>query len=167
MEIQIVVVLLFALNLVLIWKLPAYRPVGAAVFLVLPLVTVFFPQPQFELDYFWWRIAGAALIASGIALMAWVKQATGRTLLEIGSAPAELVTAGPYGYLRHPVYLGVIFIQVGWWWLWAAVYSFYLGMFIVGLIWLQGYLEEKLVMQKLFGDKFRDYRKTTGMFWVK
>jgi protein-S-isoprenylcysteine O-methyltransferase Ste14 len=167
MEIQIALVLLFALNLLLIWKLPAYRLAGAVVFLLLPLITVFFSQPRFELDYFWWRIAGGALIAAGVALMVWVKLSTGRTLLEIGQAPKEVVTAGPYGYLRHPVYLGVVFIQIGWWWLFAAVYSFYFGMFIVALIWLQGYLEEKLVMAKLFGDKFRDYQKTTGMFWVK
>ncbi|MFA5112681.1 MAG: methyltransferase [Candidatus Margulisiibacteriota bacterium] len=167
MEIQIVFVLLFALNLWLIWQFPAYRTVGSGLFLLLPLGTVFFPQPQFALDYFWWRIAGAALIVAGAGLMAWVKMAAGRTLLEIGQVPAGIATAGPYGYLRHPVYLGVIFIQVGWWWLWAAVYSFYFGMFIVGLIWLQGYLEEKLVMQKQFGDKFLDYQKTTGMFWVK
>jgi protein-S-isoprenylcysteine O-methyltransferase Ste14 len=167
MEIQIVLVLLFALNLALVWRLPAYRLVGAALFLLLPLVTVFFPQPQFELDYFWWRIAGSALIAAGTGLMVWVKQTTGRTLLDLGRTSNEIVTAGPYSYLRHPVYLAVVFIQVGWWWVWAGVYSFYFGMFIVALIWLHGYFEEKWLMAPKFGQQFSEYKKTTGMFWVK
>lgn len=65
------------------------------------------------------------------------------------------------------MYLGLIFVWVGWWWVWAAVYSFYFGMFILALAWIQGYLEEKLVLEKKFGDKYREYRRQTGMFWVK
>ncbi|MCU0641911.1 MAG: hypothetical protein MUC35_07540 [Candidatus Margulisbacteria bacterium] len=167
MELQIACVALFALNLILVWKVPAHRTIGSLIFLILPLVTVFIPQPHFELDYYWWRVAGAGLIAAGLGLMVWVKLTTGRTILELGSTPAELAIKGPYEFFRHPVYLGVVFIQVGWWWLFAAVYSFYFGMFMAALIWLQGYLEEKLIMLPKFGDQFRDYQKSTGMFWVK
>jgi protein-S-isoprenylcysteine O-methyltransferase Ste14 len=39
-------------------------------------------------------------------------------------------------------------------------------MFILAMIWLQGYLEDK-IMEKKFGAKFAAYRRETGMFWIK
>ena len=60
-----------------------------------------------------------------------------------------------------------LFVFVGWWWVWAAVYSFYFGMFILALIWLQAYLEEKFILEKQFGDQYRGYKQQTGMFWIK
>ena len=80
-------------------------------------------------------------------------------------APAK--TDGPFAFVRHPVYLGLVFIFVGWWWAWAAVYAFYFGMFILALIWINAYLEEKIILMKAFGQKYSEYKQQTGMFWVK
>ena len=168
MLIQIIFVGLFALNLYLLWKMAWYRLPGSFVFFCLPLVTPFFDQPRFALDYFWWRVAGFIAIALGAALLVWARRALGRIFTNIGETPAVLVTSGPYGFVRHPGYLGLIFIFVGWWWLWAAVYAFYFGMFSLAVVWAQGWLEEKLVLEKKFGDQYRNYyQKETGMFWVK
>jgi protein-S-isoprenylcysteine O-methyltransferase Ste14 len=162
--IQIIIVLLFALNLLLGWlahfkkNFSWYRLPGWAIMVVLPLITVLAEQPKFELDYDWWRVAGAAAILLGGALVAWAKRVR---------AGQELVTAGPYAFVRHPIYLGLIFVFVGWWWIWAAVYSFYFGMFILAMLWLEAYLEEKLILEKQFGAKFHDYKRQTGMFWIK
>ncbi|MFA4843881.1 MAG: methyltransferase [Candidatus Margulisiibacteriota bacterium] len=166
---QLLVVLIFALNLALLWsdKLAWWRLPGSLICAVLPLVTVFIPQPSFELDYFWWRIVGGVAIVAGAALIVWAQMALGRGLTNIGGTPAKLVTEGPYAFFRHPIYLGLIFVWVGWWWVFAAVYSFYGGMFILAAIWLQGYFEEKFVLEKSFGSKFKEYRQQTGMFWVK
>ena len=158
MSIQTGFVLIFALNMLLLNQFKWYRWPGSFVFALLPFVTVFFSQPRFELDYFWWRIAGVIAITLGVALIVWAK----RHFKE-----GTLITSGPYQHLRHPIYLGLIFIFLGWWWIWAGVYSFYFGMFILGLIWIQGYLEEKFVLEKQFGKKFREYWSTTGMFWIK
>jgi len=170
---QIVLVLLFALNMVLIWvasllhRFGWYRLPGSLIFAYLPLLGVFLSQPRFELDYFWWRVVGVISICAGIIILAWAKKEIGRVFINIGELPAELKTSGPYHYVRHPVYLGLVFIYVGWWWVWAAVYSFYFGVFILMLVWLHAYLEEKLVLEKAFGDSYRQYRRRTGMFWIK
>jgi protein-S-isoprenylcysteine O-methyltransferase Ste14 len=171
MLIQIIIVLLFALNLGLIWLgrfqkfLNWYRYPGGAFFVLLPLSGVFFSQPFFELDFFWWRIAGAAAIILGAALIVWALRVAG--LMFPAGEPSELKTDGPFALVRHPVYLGLVFIFVGWWWLWAAVYSFYFGMLVLALIWTNAYLEEKLVLDKAFGRQYAEYRSQTGMFWVK
>ncbi|MDD4179486.1 MAG: hypothetical protein PHH14_05505, partial [Candidatus Margulisbacteria bacterium] len=71
MKTQILFIVLFALNLALIWgmrlsgKFRWYRLPGNFIFAVLPLLTVLFPQPLFDLDYFWWKIAGAVAIILG------------------------------------------------------------------------------------------------------
>jgi protein-S-isoprenylcysteine O-methyltransferase Ste14 len=133
--------------------------VGMVVFAVLPFTTVYFAQPLFELDFFWWRITGAVVMIMGAILLIWSK---------FKFVPQEeMITTGPYQYIRHPQYLGLIFAFVGWWWVWQAVYSFYFGMFIVAMVWFEAFLEEKLILIKRFGDKFKEYRRKTGMFWIK
>lgn len=162
---QLLIVCLFALNLCLLWpviltgKLSWYKYPGAVCFVVLPLLGVLFSQPRFELDYFWWRVAGCAAIVGGLAVAGWALRAK--------SFFGELSTNGPYHYLRHPVYLGLIFIFVGWWWVWAAVYTYYFGLIIIALIWVHGWLEEKLILKKKYGQAYLDYRRRTGMFWIK
>jgi len=136
--------------------------------LVIPLATVFFEQPHFSLDYFWWEIGGVAAMITGSAIIWWAKGELARSGVNwFTFLPSALVTGGPYQYVRHPQYLGLVFILVGWWWVFATAYSFYFGMFMLILIWLQGYLEEKLIMEKKFDQKYRDYRLHTGMYWVK
>lgn len=170
MIIQILIVLLFALNLLLIFtsgRFSWYRLPGSLIFALLPLTTVFFDQPRFALDYFWWPIAGAVFIVLGLALIAWAVKELGLVLPVLGEQAKELKTSGPYQFVRHPVCLGLVFIFTGWWWVFAAVYAFYFGMFILALIWINGYLEEKLILEKQFGEKYQEYKQQTGMFWVK
>jgi protein-S-isoprenylcysteine O-methyltransferase Ste14 len=167
---QIGLVLLFILNLLLLWlvifneRFAWYRFPGYVLLLIIPLGMVFPGQPHFELDYFWWRIAGVIAIIAGAVINYWARLALGKWH---ETAPQTLVTSGPYQYVRHPMYLGLIFIVVGWWWIWAAAYAFYFGMIVVALIWLHAYLEEKLVLEKNFGEKYREYRRQAGMFWIK
>lgn len=165
MIIQIIFLVLFALNLLSIWatvflkKCEWYRIPGFVIVVLIPLLTVFFDQPRFELDFFWWRIAGVALAVLGIAILIWARFDF--------NLQRQVRRDGPYQYVRHPQYLGMIFIYAGWWWIWSAVYSFYLGMFILAMVWLQAYLEEKLILEKLFADQYREYRLGAGMFWIK
>ncbi len=173
MEVQLIIIALFVLNMASIWstvflrKCEWYRIPGSFVFAYLPLLTVFFEQPRFELDFFWWRIVGAAAIFLGVGLVVWAKTAFGKAVTSLGDKPANLVTSGPYRYVRHPMYLGFVFIYVGWWWVWAAVYAFYFGMAFLVLTWIEAYLEEKLLLEKQFGDQYREYKRHTGMFWIK
>lgn len=76
---------------------------------------------------------------------------------------SELVVHGVYGMVRHPMYTGVLMM------LWsqtvmtqgrlllAAAMSLYLFLAV-------SYLEEPDLLQ-LFDDQYRDYMKTTGMFF--
>lgn len=173
MSLQILFIILFAVNMLLIWatyitkKLEWYRFPGYLFFAVLPLATVFFDQPRFAMDYYWWKVAGIVIMVFGVIIVAWAKIELFKRGMWVTDRPKALVTTGPYHFVRHPFYLGLILIIVGWWWVWAAVYSFYLGMFILLQIWVEAYFEEKAMLVKQFGDEYKQYRHVTGMFWVK
>lgn len=170
MAMQILILIFFALNIFLLWinrRLAFYRVIGNIFFLFIPLTSVFFEQPRFELDYFWWQIAGCVLTLLGLALLAWAKGSFKGAFSWNDQELKTLAANGPYQFVRHPVYLGLAFIFVGWWWVWAAVYAFYFGMFILVFLWFQGYLEEKLILENKFGEPYKAYRQNTGMFWIK
>jgi protein-S-isoprenylcysteine O-methyltransferase Ste14 len=74
----------------------------------------------------------------------------------------ELVTTGPYAYVRHPIYAGLWLAMLGSgiaqsvWWLVPVVFG-------GGYFFYSARKEEK-VMLKRFPDEYRAYVKRTKMF---
>jgi protein-S-isoprenylcysteine O-methyltransferase Ste14 len=78
----------------------------------------------------------------------------------------HLVTTGPYAYVRHPLYSGMI----GWSvsaslltanWIFVAVCM----LSIAGLVWRVP--KEELMMMEAFGDEYKAYMQRTGRFFPK
>lgn len=60
--------------------------------------------------------AGLACMALGSLLGLWAWLSLGLTRLRIMPEPgatAELITTGPYGWVRHPMYVGVLLLMFG------------------------------------------------------
>lgn len=173
MLIFLLLLLFFTLCLGLNWyfvlqkKSDWLRKIVIFIVLLIPLVMPFIAQPHFGLDFFWWKVAGVIAIIIGYGIFFWAKNMFAGSEELFGDVPNELIASGPFQFVRHPMYLGYIFIIVGWWWLWAAVYAFYFGLAIIALLWLQAYLEERLLLVPKFGDEYLEYRHQTGMFWIK
>ena len=62
------------------------------------------------------RVSGLALIVLGLVVAALAAWNLGRSLtpLPYPKKNAELVTTGLFGYVRHPIYFGVILLAFGW-----------------------------------------------------
>jgi len=78
----------------------------------------------------------------------------------------QLITAGPYKYIRHPLYtFGLIFIMT------IAVAAASWWIFGLGLVtWIPLAMRTPLEEQKLieaFGDEYREYIKHTGRYLPK
>ena len=103
----------------------------------------------------------AALTAIGIGFAVWARVSIGRNW---SPRPAvkdhhELVTTGPYAYVRHPIYTGILLATLG-----SALLGTLFGivMFIVVSITfaLRIGKEEKLMLE-LFPRQYPDYQKHT------
>jgi len=174
MKIQLLFLGLFALNMLVCWlitvvakKFEWYRLPAALIFFAIPLLTVFSNQPRFNLDYYWWKIVGIAAIILGLAILGWVRFEFYKAGMWAKVIQEKLITTGPFKLIRHPQLLALVFIFVGWWWVWSAIYSFYFGMIILALVWIEAFLQEKFILEKSFGDQYKEYRQQTGMFWIK
>jgi protein-S-isoprenylcysteine O-methyltransferase len=117
-----------------------------------------FPRPlQAPL---WWL--GIVLMAAGMALRWWsIRTPAGHFTVDVAIAPGhELVRRGPYRWLRHPSYTGLLATFLG--------YALCLGnwlslaaMLPVGLALLWRIQVEERVLAAAFPDGYRAYASAT------
>ena len=105
-----------------------------------------------------------ALLAGGtIALFAASSRALGKnwSLVARTRSDHELVREGPYGWVRHPIYLGMLLFLLGLAVAWGHWLQLVLAVpvFLVGTV-VRIRLEEALLHQN-FGRAFEEYRLST------
>ncbi len=116
----------------------------------------------------WMRWTGLAIGVLCVGLIYWIFSNLGNNVTPtvITREKAQLVTSGPYRYVRHPLYsMGLInFIGFG---MLAENWFIPLCM-VIGFILLaiRADKEEEQLIEK-FGDAYREYMKTTGRFFPK
>jgi len=107
--------------------------------------------------------AGVLLTIAGLALAFWARYHLGRywsgqiTLKENHT----LVCTGPYKYLRHPIYSGLLLAVVGTG-LTVGLYRALLGVLLVTLgLWWKA-RQEDAWLARAFGEQFEQQRRRTG-----
>ncbi|MFA6017524.1 MAG: isoprenylcysteine carboxylmethyltransferase family protein [Patescibacteria group bacterium] len=75
----------------------------------------------------------------------------------------ELITSGIYGYVRHPIYGGILLMVPGVL-LVAGSYTFIAGLVAMLLIFEVFARREEKLLTKHFGKKYIEYMKTTKKF---
>ena len=107
------------------------------------------------------EIGGMALYVAGFLLMAWALVRLGGNYQLGGSSPRdadEMVVAGPYRVVRHPMYAAALSIALG---LACLVQSLaFFSVFCIYLVlitWLIPSEEEQL--QRAYGEEYRAYRQ--------
>jgi len=149
------------------WAIPARILLGLP-FMVGLALFIFHPQAlrrtNFPISDFW-RWTGAVIFAFASALMIWVHVTLGKNFsseLRIRS-DQELVTWGPYRYIRHPMYTAFFLLTIGMGLLSAngLIGAGVLGVCI--LILFRVHTEEEM-MARAFGERYRQYAATTGRF---
>jgi protein-S-isoprenylcysteine O-methyltransferase len=106
-------------------------------------------------------ILGLILAMGGDAFLIWARQALGRNWSQTVAAKEghELITSGPYRYVRHPMYTGGLVAAVGSAVVAGGAFVFLLILLGVIFIWRTG-AEDKL-MTELFPDEYPEYMKRT------
>jgi protein-S-isoprenylcysteine O-methyltransferase Ste14 len=108
-------------------------------------------------------ILGVALTAIGVALAVWARlyiggNWSGSVTVKVGH---ELVRTGPYAWVRHPIYSGLLLATLGT----ALVRGEPRGLLALAILWLgfsiKSRIEEQF-MVKTFGPAYDEYRRSTG-----
>jgi protein-S-isoprenylcysteine O-methyltransferase Ste14 len=106
---------------------------------------------------------GAVLFACGIALAVWARLHLGRNwgMPTTQRAEPELVTSGPYRYVRHPIYTGLLIAILG-----TALVNNLLGLIVVAVLiayfYYCGIIEERN-LTATFPKAYPEYKSRTKM----
>ncbi len=112
-------------------------------------------------------LVGLALFALGSSIFWWALKTNRRNPLNIAfteSQPSHFVSEGPYRYVRHPFYASYIFawfagpVATQIWWLFLPAILF------IPVYYRAARMEEGYFSKSPLADKYRAYRKRTGMF---
>ncbi|HXW44282.1 MAG TPA: isoprenylcysteine carboxylmethyltransferase family protein [Streptosporangiaceae bacterium] len=106
---------------------------------------------------------GLALFLAGLALAVWARVYLGGNwgMPMTQKDDPELVTAGPYHVIRHPIYSGIILAMIGT----AIAVSVYwlIAVVVVGGYFIFSATREERYMSERFPDTYPGYRRSTKM----
>jgi len=112
----------------------------------------------------WARWSGAALGALTVPLNLWVLRSLGKNISETVRTKEshELVTHGPYRWVRHPLYTAGLVLLTSAALLMASWVVAALAVAIaMGILWIVIPPEEEALIEK-FGQRYREHKARTG-----
>ena len=111
----------------------------------------------------WLTWVGAAIMISGIIFRRYVISVLGKYFtanVQI-QKDHELIKAGPYRYIRHPAYLGILIVALGLGIALANWISLLLCIVFPVIGVMQRIKVEEKELERYFGKQYQDYRKST------
>ncbi len=111
----------------------------------------------------WIELLGIAITAAGLAFAVWARAYLGgnwssSVTVKVGH---QLVRSGPYRWVRHPIYSGMILAMVGT----ALERRQVRGAIAIVLLYAGFKIKSKIeeqAMASTFGEEYADYSRTTG-----
>jgi len=153
-------------RLTIVQALPYVVPTGLGAWLI-------FNRPEvYKRMGFWWPLisrhsplgfVGAAMTAAGLLFAIWARLYLGKNWSGQVTVKQdhELIRSGPYRFVRHPIYSGILLALAGTTLCFGHFWGF-VGFPLTWLgLWIKSRLEERFMVQ-IFGAPYEDYRRTTG-----
>ena len=112
--------------------------------------------------------SGVALTGLGVAISIWARLALGSNWSGLVTLKEdhELIRKGPYRWVRHPIYTGILLSFVGT----VLVEGRLRGWLGFAIIWATFYFKarrEENFLRQEFGERFEEQTRKTGMFLPK
>ncbi len=78
----------------------------------------------------------------------------------------KVINEGPFGLVRHPMYVGIYLLLFGIGFLLSSIAIFVVSLSMLPIWIIECYLEENRMIE-LFGDDYIEYRSRVGMFFPR
>jgi len=134
--------------------------------IVIPVLQYRYTSPPPALGWINWL--GLLAFIAGTALRIWSIRVAGESFKGqvVVAEKQRLITTGPYAWVRHPAYLGLIIAYAGV----AALFSSSLGfaallVFVIPALIIRLMKEEKILAAH-FGDAWQQYTAQTGSLLI-
>ncbi len=103
---------------------------------------------------------GMVLCVTGLAFCLWARFTLGRNWSGVVTLKGghELITRGPYAWVRHPIYTGLLTMFVATLLVLGHIAGIIAVPFVFVSIWIKLRYEEKLMLQK-FSDEYAAYQQ--------
>jgi len=114
-------------------------------------------------------IAGSLLLLVSVRMRFWGMAALGKqwAVHAVGVqkiSNVRLIKVGPYKYIRHPIYLGILLEEIAFPLIANSPYSFLFAVFVcIPLVIVRATVEEKTSVRR-FGEGYLAFKKEVGMF---
>ncbi|HXZ90321.1 MAG TPA: isoprenylcysteine carboxylmethyltransferase family protein [Candidatus Dormibacteraeota bacterium] len=138
---------------------------GALLYALVPSWIMFLSIPLPD----WFRVGIGCVAILGMFFTCWGFWVLGRNWAPCVSGVRKdtvLVTSGPYGYVRHPIYLGAFIFIVALAFVAANLLVLLPTLVLIVLLYASIGKEESLLTGR-FGDEYREYMKRTPRFIPK
>ncbi len=135
----------------------------AIVLLSVPRLPLSWLYVQLWPSGYWPFWLGAALTVAGLLFAVWAREHLGRNWSRSVTIKQghELITTGPYGVVRHPIYTGILTGFLGMAIAISQVRGFIVFVLIFLVFWLKLRMEEEW-MRSQFGETYATYARQTA-----
>jgi protein-S-isoprenylcysteine O-methyltransferase Ste14 len=151
---------MFGIPLTMYFFLSAFKmpDILSLEFLLVPLMgqTLFYIIYHYGIFY-----ASKVIIEIGFLLVIF-----GWKQIYYGQRAGKLVTSGLYRYMRHPQYLGFLFVTGGLLLQWPSILTVILWP-ILAVMYIRLAKKEDREVEAEFGDAFRKYKTSVPAFWPR
>jgi protein-S-isoprenylcysteine O-methyltransferase Ste14 len=102
------------------------------------------------------------LVVTGVALAVWSRVVLGRNWSSVVQIKRdhELIEAGPYRYIRHPIYTGILLAFIGSAVKVGDVRGIFAVLIVFASFWRKLRMEERM-LGETFGDTYAAYKRRT------
>jgi protein-S-isoprenylcysteine O-methyltransferase Ste14 len=109
----------------------------------------------------WLRALSVAILISGLVIWIW------SVMLILANVPrGRLITAGPYAWVKHPIYSAVALLVLPWV---GVLLDTWLGLAIGVILYLGSRIfapAEEAALSRAFGDAWREYDRSVKVQWL-
>jgi protein-S-isoprenylcysteine O-methyltransferase Ste14 len=141
-----------------------------AAILIAVIIALRLVQPGLQLRQYipetpLFALIGLALVLAGVSFAIWARVAIGTNWSGIVTIKEDhvLITKGPYAYVRHPIYTGILLGLLGTGIVFRSVHELLVSVAAFILLIFKARLEEQLMVEQ-FGDEYKEYRKKVKGF---